>query len=311
MTLFSPENNTIGLQIMPKNNERKLKIGQNGILTFITNYNDNERNILNDSEMIQFETTMRERNEESNEVKCKLWKPQNDYIRIFCNLNKILTTGEHSIQLNQINFDYNNYQFIIYQDQYYFITIEQINMTLPFLYSDKQIININDKEENYILKFKYESYDKEILFLTGNNFEKKIINRCNKNIKEIECNIKKDDLLEMLSYNGKIFSLGYYNFKIEPMNFINILDIIINIDNYQKENVYVEITKLLENTVELNNFFAYETNVTDISNIIIKQFSYNNLSTDFCFLRKYPEKPLIFMCLAQIEGIYSLDEIKE
>ena len=84
----------------------------------------------------------------------------------------------------------------------------------------------------------------------------------------------------------------------------------------KKENIYVEITKLLsDDTIETQNFFIYETNETNIPmiNIFNNQFqlefngSEKNLS---CFFRKGRVGPLLIFYNAINEGIFSLKEIK-
>ena len=53
---------------------------------------------------------------------------------------------------------------------------------------------------------------------------------------------------------------------------ISAYDIIINFDNIQKEDVFIKITKLLDNRVDNSSFIAYETNITNISDAFSDEF---------------------------------------
>ena len=41
---------------------------------------------------------------------------------------------------------------------------------------------------------------------------------------------------------------------------------------FNKQDIYVEITKLVDSAIDENNLIAYETNVTEITNVITKEF---------------------------------------
>ena len=75
---------------------------------------------------------------------------------------------------------------------------------------------------------------------------------------------------------------------------------IINENNYNnKIDIYIKITKLLENVADSGTYIAYETNITDISNIetnieAIKLYFENERSSikSECSLKKYDIYPL-------------------
>ena len=85
--------------------------------------------------------------------------------------------------------------------------------------------------------------------------------------------------------------------------------------NIKKENIYVYITKLIEN---MASPIAYETNVTEISEVFTPydfHLSFINVDgTDFdkkCYFRKYEKTPLLIVCYMSKEGKIRLKEITE
>ena len=82
---------------------------------------------------------------------------------------------------------------------------------IPFIYSDKQIINIVHDNEFYELKFKlysdiYFIKDNRPLFLYKEGVKLLLLN-CEEDSNIIRCYIKKDELFKILSFNGEKFYL--------------------------------------------------------------------------------------------------------
>ena len=128
----------------------------------------------------------------------------------------------------------------------------------PFLYSDEQIINVDYEKDSYYLKFNIESYDNDMLFVGGKFLNTKILNNCKINEKELICEIKKEDLVEILQMNGGNIFLYYFCPDDEQIKtYPNVFTITVNIKNLKKEDIYVGITKLLINTLKENNFVAF------------------------------------------------------
>ena len=84
---------------------------------------------------------------------------------------------------------------------------------------------------------------------------------------------------------------------------------------FDKQDIYVEITKLVDSAIDENNLIAYETNVTEITNVITKEFgiSLSDGKTLRCVLKKSEN----FSCLLMLcelpkkhEDTFSLGEIK-
>ena len=129
--------NNINLIITSNNNI--LKVEEKGMIYFITNYNDNERNIFNSSdieEKTKFKTKIKDEYQNEYDVHCNLWKPINDYIRIICNLDENLKYVDNNITLlNSVQIEYKDYKIGINQEAY--IEVKQLNYSIPFLYSNK------------------------------------------------------------------------------------------------------------------------------------------------------------------------------
>jgi len=79
--------NTKILNLKSTDNNKEINVCQNGIIYFITDYNDNETNIFDPNDIIEFNTTIEDKNLNKYSTKCRLWKPLNENIRLFCKLN--------------------------------------------------------------------------------------------------------------------------------------------------------------------------------------------------------------------------------
>ena len=301
--------NEIFINIKQEDNPSPITIGKNGTLYYMTDYNDNETNIFNPSdieEKTSFQTSFIEKDTSKDyKITCRLWKPNHKNLRLFCKLDESLSISPHSIKINNYTFNYGNHKISINFCLDYNL-LNQIEY-LPFLYSDEQTINIDDKTESYSLRFNIETYNKEILFLGGNYFNKKKLN-CKAQKKELICEIKKEDIIEILPINrGNMYI--YYHYQSLGMidKYPNVLDIKVNIENLQKEKIYVGISKLLDKDIKEDNLVSFETNVTDISNLITEGSQCKMGTNQYtCFLRKDPDKPLLFLCTGFQQGKYSL-----
>ena len=98
------------------------------------------------------------------------------------------------------------------------------------------------------------------------------------------------------------------------MSFDNVFDITINYNNVQKENIYVNIVRLLSNEVGINSYIAYETNITSLNDIVSYEFyiKFNNITDLTCFFKKTIERPLVLLCKVKdkYQSLY-LGEIKD
>ena len=204
--------------------------------------------------------------------------------------------SDRKVYFNDCSLFYIGYIIKIYRSLNF--NLNHINPGLPYLYSEKQTIKIEDNKENYELKFKIDEYNDQLLYLSSNNYDFIYLDNCNKDGYEIICKIEKEYLEEVLQNNLQAFDIFSYHKSFGKYK-IGTIDNIIIIDNsLQKQEIYVGIIKLLQQSVDNNNYVAYETNVTNISNVISGQFTipgiyYDNLT---CYLKKSEEVPLLFLC---------------
>ena len=160
-----PKENELFFRIKKENNKNILEIGQKGTIAFITSYND-KKNIFSDIDIekyITFNSKIIDKNKNEYNVNCKIWKPKDENISIICNLNEILPNYRNYIILNDTIIVYNG--FIIYIKQEDYIEVEKNYYNVSFLYYDKQIIDIEDDKDSYELKFKFESYNNDMLYI--------------------------------------------------------------------------------------------------------------------------------------------------
>ena len=143
--------------------------------------------------------------------------------------------------LDKISFPHNNYSITIEQNES--IIFEQYYDNIPFLYSDKQIININENEDEYILKFKIEMYNKNPLYIYGSYNNYAILEKCESDTEELTCKIKKEKIEEFLVKKNEQFKIGAINDTIGIIPLEHILNITINYENVQKVDIYLELVK--------------------------------------------------------------------
>ena len=161
-------------------NLNRIGIGYEGIIYFVINYNDNVSNIFNASdieEKTNFNTIISVDNGNMTNVNCKLWKPIDEKLNLFCKLDKNLTSGLHSIKLSPSTFYYNNQKIRIIQ-KVESLSLYQYNEIIPFLYSSKQTLKIQENIRTYELKFKIGEYHNESLYYLGEDFDALIIDKC-------------------------------------------------------------------------------------------------------------------------------------
>ena len=113
--------------------------------------------------------------------------------------------------------------------------------------------------------------------------------------------------------NNQKYGLTYLDENIGIVFILNnVLNIKINYESIEKENVYIQITNVLENKLSAGDFAAYQTNVTKISNVISNIFLFKvREGVDVpCFMKKSEDKHLIILCEVLNPGHFTLPEIK-
>ena len=292
------------ININKENNTNTIIIGNKGTMAFITDYYDHN-NIFNSSD-IEENTKFKAEfiGNKSYNANCRLWKPKNNSLRMICKFDENLENG--NIKINTIISEYKGKKFYIYSEDIF--NVEQLNVNIAFLYSDKQEINIENNKDSYEIFFKKDSYYNEPLMLYNNKM--KIINlECNEREKQIICSVKKNKILELLSFNGENYCLGQLIDLKGLYKFNSVLNITINY-SIEKKDIYINITRLLTSFLEINNFISYETNISDIIKISTDYFNLtteknNNLE---CILKKNDEK-LLLLCEALVQGKGSIGKI--
>ena len=250
------------LNITEENNKNEVIIGLNGTIYFITDFYDNE-NIFNEyiEQNRTFITNLTDNYENNYEVKCKLFNPTNEKLRIFCNLNETLLFTEQNVTLNLTSFSYTNYSIIINSRDP--IKVKQFNYYIPFLYSQSKTINFeySQYEDIYVIKFNSEKYNGEKLFLKGNNSNFMIFDNIKLHKKEISCFINKSELQKLLIINLEQFKLGSILDNYGTYYFDNVFPITLNCTIKEKENITITSLELINNVTEVGSTFTYKTDV--------------------------------------------------
>ena len=312
--LLNENNNTLNLTIDGFLNDDTI-IGQKGILSLIIEYID-AQNIfdpLDIEEKTKFKATISKESYENSEINCRLFKYQSlDFILlILCNIDETIPKGEYFIKFNSVKLNYKEYEINIEQSND--LSFEKKDINTVDIYSKKQLITVEDNKDTIELKFNIYSYNNENLFLCEKGSFYKL-DSCKIKDDELICKVPKTKLEEFLPYNGLGFGLCYTN-DDKNIDFIFLVEEIEINYNLTKKDVYVEITKLISNTAYSGNTIAYETNVTDISNVWTSMFNFNfkmpfNGEFAFCGFVKYEKNPLLMVCEAN-EKIRSLGKIEK
>ena len=305
----------VEIQLNEEDNEKIQNIGNQGTLEIITDYNDIERNIfsISDIQYYTFNNTMLDTHyDKKYNVQCRLWKSSNGRIKIFCQFDEELIYSTKELKFSDTSFTYKSYNISIISNTMFLIN--RINAYIPFIYSDKQIINL-ESEDILSFRFNYVSYSNENLFLFDNHFKSVNFDNClnNRNEKEIICQISNETLKNILSIPGEKLYLASTIRNYGKYIFESVEDIII-ISSINKKVQYVQITKLLNEIAELHSFIYYETNVTNIPNLTSNCFDidFEDFSS-FCMFKKKPSKKedlLLLICYANKTGNISFGRIE-
>ena len=267
--------------------------------------------ITNTSKETCFNTTII-KDEDSYIIECGIWADKDDDFDIFCNVDENIPSGKYYMNFSQTKpFIYQNYSIVFTQREEK--TFEKQNANIPDLYADNQVIIYDKNQDSYELKFKIVSYKEVILLLNFNILD------CKQNNDELICYIKKADLEITESSNNTVLPVLYADPNAGLFAFDMIPHIKLIYYNQEKIDIFVGITQLLDNITEKDCTFAYQTNVTDISNV---QTIYGLLKLAFekeggneemfqCYLRKYEANPLLIVCITKEVGTYHLKNITE
>ena len=308
------DSGAIELGINPRDNS-VVHIGNNGVFSLITNYTDTEPYKFDISDIEEstlydasFEITEKEY-VYSDIAKCRLWKPLNGRIYTICNLEKGLIDGTYFFNFEG-NFTYKGLSVNIFSNGR--LEIRKLNGPVPLLYSSQQTIVIEERKEDYELKFKIEEYNDELLLLTSQVVPEILaLDECSREGKELKCIIRKKIIEKFLANNTQTFSLEYKsnneNILCLGFNvFQSVLEIIIIDNTVKKKDINVNVTKILEKNIYGGSMIAFETNVKDIDDFTSSFFDliYNSKKELNCFLKKVAENPLLILCSSSYSSGY-------
>ena len=276
-------------------------------------------NNINNEEEIKncFKTSIYSKNNDNlYEINCGFLI--NSEIYIFCEIGENINAGEYTIQINQ-KFNYLNKDFSISQDNKK--TIIKYDYNIPFLYSSRQIIEVNDEINLYTLTFNIFSYNNEPLALStaGNILP---LENCEVKNKKLICYLEKNEILSILDDKETWFKLEYIGNKQyqTEFNFVDYINIKY-ISNTKKENIKVNIKKLLVNCTENHRYIAYETDITNIPIISTDIYGFyldfeNSSGCEYfrrkCHFVKYIIGTLLILCKMDGGNVeYRLKEIEK
>ena len=286
---------------------------ENPTIVFITNYHDDdgifsvddiEKNTIFDLEITGTETGTKYNS------KCRLWKSLDSpiykpYIQIFCKPeNNLKQTEIFSVKVTK------NIKYLTYNINIVFNAEDRLyksNTNLPFIYPGYQEIIVSENEEKVHIEFKCESYNDETLYLWyqgGGLFI--VLENCKKDNKTLKCEISRENI--DMGYNrNDIFRLINYDINIKGQYFYifssTMAQLTFKYPEIQKEDIYIKLEKLLEHESDLKNYFAYETNVTQLPKLNTLNFETQNFECKFV---KYDKStPLYLICFGRKSGNYT------
>ena len=198
------------INVKYEDNQEAIIIGED-LYTFalITDYDDSIRNIFNASDIeektkcnILINFTIYDDRIKHFNSSCRLWKPHDDKLRLFCKVNRLyIYSDENTFTFESASFNYNDIIVTIKtSDNFNYVRNDE---PISFLYSDKQFIDLNEEKEKYELKFKYDLYNKDGLYLYSDLYSNYIpIDNCEVEEQEILCKINKSFIEQNLIMGG-------------------------------------------------------------------------------------------------------------
>jgi hypothetical protein len=294
------------------NDINSIKIGQKGVIYLATNYNDASNKFEQTNlDKSTFDGMFVDEDDENNKYKskCKLWKLGDNKINVLCQFEEDLKKENQVIYLKQTSFFYKEANkenigvIISYEAESIFTKF--IKSEISFLYADKQEIDIVDSQGTYELVFKQYSRDNGPLYLYSDNIKSIVLDSCSSANDQLTCKVSKDNLLEILTYSGEIFSVGekYDNNGIYKFN--SVLDITIK-SQIAKQDIKLKIGKLLTDVVLKNEFIAYETNIDNTKAITSNYFyidsGFSNEKKHCLFKKSTNQNKLLLLCDAKNSG---------
>ena len=270
------------------------------------------------SKSIKFQSKLKNQ-EKEYQVNCGFWKPGNekyDFLYTFCNYDENIPAGNYILDFSGVSpISIPGYTITLKTD--FTLHFTKSDVDIVDIYSGKQTINVEEGKDNYELRFKIISYHQEPIMILSKLTSTTFID-CFKQNEELVCKVTKNQIESILSSKEEKIYVSALDYHSNGRSFDLVPRIAVNY-NLPKTDIYLGITKLIENVAECYTLIAYETNVTDITNVLtdLNAFQlefinskYGKLSSK-CSFRKYNGFPLLILCNAEYEGTNVLNEITE
>ena len=236
-------------------------------------------------------------------ISCRLWNGMNSYVTAICNFEGGLPRTETFNGNAQATKVYKDkilvLDFSVYQTIFY-----AVDGKIPFLYYGKQEFNILENQNHIDVEFKIDTYNDELLFIRS-TIERipRIIKLENCQRKEdgkkLGCQIIKNDL-DVIAIKENKFQVLYMSISIGQMD-LSFIDIInINYPQVQKEDIYFQFEKNMQNPVDLYSYVTFSTNVTNIPKMQTGpiQYTLKGKETECFFIKHDDSNPLYLTCYA-------------
>lgn len=290
-------------------------IGKKGAIFLKTNqyFNGNIFDPKDIEEKTKFQATIIDNSSDIKKefiINGRLWNSDNGLL-IFLYLNETIPQGDYIININSTTFTYNEYIITILANDD--LLFNKLDKNIMQLYSEVHNITVEDGKDLYELKFMTNGYYPNEIHIFKHYYGSSLDN-CNFENEELKCFISKSILDQTTLQNGDYIRVCYfengYGFKIP----FSVSRIYIYYLNLKKENIYVGITKLIDNMLDYKLFVAFETNVTNIPTISTHlkkiKIPFKDNQKLSCGFKKYDEYPLLLLCSISENGTFTL-EIKE
>ena len=301
-----PEIINITMNIKDEDNKNLIKIGTNGILHFATDYYDKEDDL--DQSILDMETfTLNFTDSEKSrkyQSSCKLWKSNNTNVIIICKLNQSLEKEKQIIYLEKENATFIIKKLYNVSLNYLAknITVKQLKKELPFIYSNKYEIDLNQSVDSYSFVFTHYYFKNYFnlptpLYLYKTDMKSVPLNITRYTNDKIYCNIKKNILIEILSFSGEVFNIALLS-ESEGLYIFNYVEIVINYE-VEKKEISLRIGELLTKSIYENEFVTYDTNVYIGYTLTTDYFDIKTNKNGImkCLLKKSTNQDkLLFLC---------------
>ena len=246
-------------------------------------------------------------------MRCHFWMTKEYFLRLICTLLDDPKGYNKSVKINESYFSYKDKKIKIFSS---YLQLKFISNKYPFLYANRQEIDLNDGKNIYILKFNVGAYYDKNLFLRDNFLNDNFLiplDNCKVVNNIMFCPLTKEKIktFAYLYENFDMAILGIESFDVEYINeiYVYVSEIIIKFeDNIQRENINVEITKVIDKVYGNGYFIVFETNVTNFQIFKSESFKLNFTHSDTgkseahkCYFRKNADTPLLILCESYIK----------